>query len=189
VGVGTGGTVDPRTGVVWEAKPIIPEHEGSEFSRATLGVETVALNDGLATAWGHAWHPLYAGKRVATLALGTGVGCGLVDQGRILMGPRGEYPRLNDLPIDGASFEDLLGGAVLTPNPSDEDRARAVRALESAVQALRTLYYPDHVVVCGGVGLSPWLRPHAEALGCDLSPFGVEAGLHGAATLALIPPT
>ncbi len=189
VGVGTGGTVDPKTGIVWEAKPIIPEHQGSEFSEAILGAPTIALNDGLATAWGHAWHPRFAGQRVASLALGTGVGCGFVAEGSLMMGPRGEYPRINDIPTrGGVSMEDLLGGATLTPNPTDEDRAKAEIALESAVQLLKTLYYPDRIVVCGGVGLSDWLLPQALALGCEPSPYGAEAGLFGAAALAMLPP-
>lgn len=185
VGVSTGGTVDPRSGEVWEAKPILPGHVGSVFSKATLAVPVRALNDGLATAWGHACLPEYAGGRVATLALGTGLGCGLVADGRPVCGPRGEYPRLNDLPAAGGrSFEDLLGGAALSPNPSEEAQRRAVEALESACEMVRALWLPDAVFVGGGVGLSPWMRPHLTRLGLVASPLGENAGLIGAAALA-----
>lgn len=182
VAVGTGGTVDPHTGEVWEAKPIVPEHVGTRFGTIP-GV--TALNDGLATAWGHACLPQFAGLRVATLALGTGVGFGLVDRGAIMMGRRGEYPRLNDLsPRPGVSFEDLLGGAALTASPSDSQKAAAQEAAEIALDWIRKLFHPDAVVVCGGIGLADWLKVDAVR-----SPFGKDAGLFGAAALALFPTT
>jgi N-acetylmannosamine-6-phosphate 2-epimerase / N-acetylmannosamine kinase len=188
LGVSTGGVVDPATGEVWDAKPIVPEHVGSVFHAETLGVPVMALNDGLATAWGHACLPLWAGKRVATLALGTGVGCGFVAEGRIWMGPRGEYPRLNDLPsADGDRYERLLGGAALTEEPSLEDQARAAKAFLQAALTLQEMLFPDQIVVCGGVGLSPWLRPWLGSPGLSASPFGEDAGLYGAAALAFFP--
>ena len=185
VGVGTGGTVDPLTGAVWEAKPIIPGHQGSIFSESTLGVQTKALNDGLATAWGHACHPLFAGLNVATLALGTGVGAGMVRDGKLIHGKRGEYPRLNDVmtPL-GRTIEDLLGGAGLSLNPTQEQQEDAIIAFETAVKLVREMYYPDHIVVCGGVGLSPWLVAHLDRLNCKPSPYGAEAGLYGSMWLA-----
>ncbi len=186
VGVSTGGTVNPATGELWEAKALIPDHVGSVFSEATLGVPTMALNDGLATAWGHSCLPEYAGKRVATLALGTGVGCGFVSEGKILMGSRGEYPRLNDLPgPDGATFEQLLGGAALTPNPTLDQIAMALKGFLQAAIVLQEMYYPDQIVACGAVGLSDWLRPYLQSPGLSASPFGLDAGLCGAAALVL----
>ena len=188
VGVSTGGIVDPKTGELWEAKPIIPDHVGSVFSEATLGVPTVALNDGLAAAWGHACLPQFAGKRVATLALGTGVGCGFVADGKILRGPRGEYPRVNDLPAPGgATYEQLMGGAALSPNP---DRDQIIQALTAFFQAgilLQEMYFPDEIVCCGAVALSDWMVPYLTSPGLSPSPFGLDAGLHGAAALILFP--
>jgi putative N-acetylmannosamine-6-phosphate epimerase len=187
LGVGTGGTVNPSDGEVWEAKPLIPGHVGCRFEH--MGVPVLALNDGLATAWGHAQLPRYAGKRVATLALGTGVGCGMVAEGKLWTDLRGRYPRLNDLRTpSGASFEELLGGAALTPNPGEADRARALEALEAALDAVHALFLPDHVVIAGSVGLSDWIAPRLSSLGLEPSPFGTEAGLHGAAALARFPP-
>lgn len=185
VGVGTGGTVDPSTGEVWEAKPIIPGHQGSIFSSETLGVPTKALNDGLATAWGHACHAKFAGSNVATLALGTGVGAGMVRDGKLIHGKRGEYPRLNDVmtPL-GRTIENLLGGAGLSPNPTQQQQEDAIVAFETAVKLICEMYYPDHIVVCGGVGLSPWLKPHLDRLNCNVTPYGTEAGLYGSMWLA-----
>lgn len=183
VGISSGGVIDPVSGVVVEAKAIIPGHVGTDFHKGLPGLDVRALNDGLATAWGHACNPEWAGLRVATLALGTGVGCGVVDRGRILMGPRGDYPRLNDLPVDGQTFEDLLGGAALSPNPTETQIQEAQKAASLACEMVTKLYHPDVVVVCGGVGFAPWLD-----LPCPKSPYGEHAGLMGAAMLALDPP-
>ncbi|MBI3721625.1 MAG: putative N-acetylmannosamine-6-phosphate 2-epimerase, partial [Fimbriimonas ginsengisoli] len=71
VGISSGGTIDPRTGVVVESKGTIPDHAGHGFGDLGLDIPIRALNDGLATAWGHACHPAFAARRVATLALGT----------------------------------------------------------------------------------------------------------------------
>lgn len=189
VGVGTGGIVDPHTGHVWNAKEyLMPDHVGIVFDETTLGVPTFAFGDGHASAWGSANLPQYAGRRVATLAIGTGVGCGFVQEGRIWCGRRGEYPRVNDLPTStGATYEGLLGGIHLTKDPTEAQKADAVQALEGALKALRDLYFPDDVVVCGSVGLSPWLAPELLRLGASPSPFGHDAGLYGAAALALFP--
>lgn len=189
VGVSTGGIVDPHTGEVWTAKEyLMPDHVGIVFDEENLGVPTYAFGDGHASAWGSANLPQYAGRRVATLALGTGVGCGFVREGKIWCGRRGEYPRVNDLPaVGGASYEELLGGLHLTKEPTEAQKADAIRALEGAVKALNDLYFPDDIVVCGSVGLSPWLTPELERLGATVSPFGSDAGLYGAAALALFP--
>jgi len=189
VGVSTGGIVEPVTGVVWTAKEyLMPDHIGIEFSRDTLGVTTHAFGDGHATAWAHANLPQFAGKRVATLAIGTGLGAGFVREGKIWCGRRGDYPRVNDLPAPGGkTYEDLLGGINLTTQPTPEKQAEAILALESALSAVRSLYFPDEVVIGGSVGLSPWLEPHVIRLGAIPSPFGHDAGLYGAAALSLFP--
>ena len=184
VGVSSGGVIDPRTGIVTQAKDIIPGHVGSEFSQNTLGIPTFAINDGLATAWGHACLPQFAGKRVATLALGTGVGFGMVDRGRIYMGAHGEPSHLNDQFTPGAkTIEEILGGASLGNEVTSDEKALATEAAKQALATVRSLFHPEEIVVCGGVGLADWLD-----LGVPKSPFGPDAGLYGAAALALFPP-
>lgn len=190
LGIGTGGVVDPRTGEVWTAKEyLMPDQIGIVFDEGTLGLPTIAWGDGHATAWGHACLPQFAGRRVATLALGTGVGCGFVQDGQIWSGPRGEYPRLNDLPAPGGeTYEALMGGLHLGAAPTEGQRQQAVSALEGALSAIRGMYFPDEIVVGGSVGLSPWMAPHLERLGVAPSPFGGDAGLYGAAAVALFEP-
>lgn len=190
LGISSGGIIDPVNGICWAAKEyLMPDQIGIEFSERTLGLPTFAHGDGHATAWGHACLPQFAGRRVATLALGTGVGCGFVQEGQIWSGRRGEYPRINDLPTSsGATYEDVLGGINLTREPSEDQMQVAIQALEDALSAVRNLYFPDDVVIAGSVGLSEWMRPHLERLETHASPFGTDAGLYGAAALALFPP-
>lgn len=190
VGVSTGGVVDPATGEVWTAKEnLMPDHIGIRFTKESVGVPCVAWGDGHAAAWAHACLPAYSGKRVASIALGTGVGFGMVMDDKIWSGPRGEYPRLNDqFAQGGASYEDLLGGIHLTKTPTDAQMNQARVALGSAVKLVRDLFFPDVVILSGGVGCQPWLKEKALALGVEISPFADTAGLHGAAALALYPP-
>lgn len=190
VGVSSGGVINPSTGSVVKAKSIIPGHVGTRFDRQSLGANTVALNDGLAAAWGHACHPRFAGRRVATLSLGTGVGFGLVDHGRILMGPLGEPPHVNDLPFGETTIEGALGGAH-GPSPTHPytfAHIHPASAFRHAVEVIRALYHPDATVVCGSVGLTEWLSSTIHELGVETSPLGSDAGLYGAAALALFPP-
>jgi putative N-acetylmannosamine-6-phosphate epimerase len=189
VGVSTGGVVDPKTGEVVTAKEyLMHDHIGIVFDEATLGVPTHAFGDGHASAWAHANLPQFAGKRVATLALGTGVGCGFVQNGKIWAGRRGEYPRINDMPSgSGQTYEHLLGGLYLTKEPTEDQKNVARTALEGAAAALRGLYFPDELVVCGSIGTSEWMAPELERVGAKVSPYGANAGLFGAAALALFP--
>ncbi len=177
IGVSSGGTIGPASGEVTEAKDMIPGHVGARFCPETLGGQVLALNDGLASAWGHACLAEAAGRRVATIALGTGVGCGLVDGQRLSMGGEGEYPRLNDLDAEsGKTFEELLGGATLL---GEEERAKVLARL---IDLVRAIWMPELIYVCGSAAPSN-LGDHALR-----SPFGADAGLYGAAALALFPP-
>lgn len=190
LGISTAGVVDPKTGEVWTAKEyLMPDHVGTRWTEETMGVPTVVFGDGHATAWGHANAPAWAGLRVATLAIGTGLGCGFVEQGRIWAGRRGEYPRVNDLPASGGhTYEGLLAGVSVGKDPDIEVQSHAIAALHGALKAINELYFPDVVVIAGGVGLSPWLAPHITEAAAHPTPFGAEAGLYGAAALALFPP-
>ncbi len=183
VGVSAGGRIWDN--VVQEAKGFIPDYVGRGFHLP--GCEVLAANDGLATAWGHSMHPDFAGKRVATLALGTGVGAGIAERGRLFIGQDGDYPRVNDsyLP-DGRTIEAVLGGL-----SANADESELVSAFVAAVHAVQVAS-PEVIVLCGGVGLGrlPLFLSAAERHGVLVvpSPYGANAGLVGAATLAAYPP-
>lgn len=186
-GISAGGVIGPR-GVVVEAKGFIPNYIGRPIAqwRGPL----FALNDGLATAWGHACHPLFAGQRVATIAIGSGVGLGVADMHDVMTNARGDYPRLNDMLCSrGVSYETVLGGLQLGNNPDKETRAIATAIGIEAISVVQSLYMPDSIVLAGGVGLSDWFY---EAVWTETaahrSPFGADAGLYGAAATAMWPP-
>jgi putative N-acetylmannosamine-6-phosphate epimerase len=193
-------------GVIWNnrvilSKKFIPENQGTDYNvlreyltgNDPLGV--IALGDGHASAWAHACHPDFAGLDVVVLAIGTGLGFGHVRQGKIVMGPQGEYSRLNDVPGPGSkTFEQILGGMFLTAEPTHEQKALANEAVHNAIRMVSTFTFPDVVVVCGTVGMQAWLNldiPPVEGwpqVPVVRSPFGADAGLQGAAALALYPP-
>lgn len=187
IGISAGGVIDPVTQTVTDAKSFIPDYVGQTFQIPDL--QTYALNDGLATAWGHANHPDLAGLHVATLALGSGVGAGTASLQKLETDAKGDYPRLNDLPFQNTTLEATLGGLQLTDNPNGDQKQQAIQAAEFALQILRA-QFPDRIVVCGGVGLSPWFQDHLRQSHPDVlpSPHGENAGLIGAAYLALRPP-
>lgn len=190
LGVSAGGTIDPVTGEVWEAKDFIPEYLGTTFAFPEVDVR--ALNDGLAAAWGHFCRPETYSGRVASLALGTGVGAGYVIEGQILMGHRGSYPRWNDLPLpSGRTVEDVLGGLSLTRDPSEDQKDEAEKAARLVIVSMDKIWMPEKIVITGGVGLSPWLRERLTENPAEIMAeivFGPEeAGLEGAAALAIHP--
>lgn len=187
IGIAAGGVIHPKTLTITEAKSFIPDYINQSFQ--IPGFQTVALNDGLATAYGHACHPAFAGQRVATLTLGTGVGAGIASLHKIETDAQGDYPRLNDLPFQNTTLETLLGGLNLTADPTLQQQKAALQALDFAIQILQTSF-PDTIILGGGVGLSPWVQDHIKRHHPTIlpSPYGPDAGLHGAGWLALMPP-
>jgi predicted NBD/HSP70 family sugar kinase len=189
VGIAAGGTINPTSKLVSEAKDMIPDYQGQTLD--LKGLKTYVINDGLATAWGHACHRRFSGLNVATLALGTGVGAGIASLQKLQTNEFGHYPRLNDLPFQNGILEDALGGLALTQSPSTSDQKRAAEATDFAIKVLSTSS-PDIIVVCGGVGLSPWLQNWLSnqefPIQVVASPYGENAGIMGAAHLALNPP-
>lgn len=187
VGVSAGGVIDANSATVTEAKTFIPDYVGKSF--AEFGREVFALNDGLATAWGHACRPEFAGLKVASLAVGSGVGAGVASVTGIETDVRFDYPRLNDLPFGGGTVETVLGGLQLGESPSEDVRRVALEAGRFAVEVLKS-GFPDRLVICGGVGLSDWFWEEISSAYPEVvrSPFEANAGLMGAAALAQWPP-
>ena len=198
IGISTGGVVFRNKVTI--SKPTLPENVGTDFNILSSHlsgndpVGVLAMGDGHASAWAHVCHPDFAGKNVATLAIGTGLGFGYVREGEILMGSGGEYTRINDsLAPNGETYEELLGGLFLTKEPTAQQKIHANEAIAEVLSLIDTFLFPEVIVVCGTVGMQPWLDlaiPDKEGfprVPVVRSPFGADAGIHGAAAIALFP--
>jgi glucokinase len=89
VGLGSPGTMDIKAGMLLEP-PNLPGWDNlpiRDLLGKALGKPTILQNDGNAAAYGEFWAG--AGRDVDSLVmftLGTGIGCGIIDDGRIVEG-------------------------------------------------------------------------------------------------------
>ncbi|SDU64706.1 Sugar kinase of the NBD/HSP70 family, may contain an N-terminal HTH domain [Jiangella alkaliphila] len=106
VAVGCPGAPDPVTGAVGHA-PNIPGWDRMDVPadlEVRLGARPLVHNDANLAAWGeHAWLP--GGGDLAFVAVGTGVGLGLVLGGRMYAGSRGLAGEVADLPFGSDPFD------------------------------------------------------------------------------------
>ena len=106
IGLAMPGFVDPETGLSIDGTHNVPALESRslplELQRAG-GLPVVAQNDGVAAALGElifgAGRPF---SRFVMMTIGTGIGGGLVINGRIVTGARGEPPELGAIVLDCA---------------------------------------------------------------------------------------
>jgi len=103
IGVSATGQVDDRLGAVIGTNGKIPHYEGSQIKKemeAAFGVPVFALNDANAAALGECFAGRAKGvKNVLMITLGTGVGGGIVLDGRIFGGTRGIAGELGHIPL------------------------------------------------------------------------------------------
>ncbi len=191
MGVASGGVICPATGKVTESNEIIPGHTGLEFSEAVFGVPTYAINDGLAAALAHAYVPEFRGLAVFSLAIGTGLGCGMVVGGKLVTNAKGDYPRWNEQPCtlngETRTYEQWLGGAHWPKVCSAEEIELRRKAFAMLTSKILKIHQPDVIVVSGSVGLSPELGL-IPADNKRIAPTPLEdPALLGAAWLARLP--
>jgi predicted NBD/HSP70 family sugar kinase len=204
-GLACPGLIDPTRGVVMAARNLgWREVPLAEVLSARLGCGVVLENDVNLAALGEAAFGAGKGCRhIAFLGVGTGVGAGLVLDGRLHRGARFAAGEVGRLPsgFAGASGLELLvedvasGPAILrrardagvtaattadvfTAAAAGDDRAaravrEAARALALAVAAIAAIADPELVIVGGGVA------QQGEAL---LGPLRAEAGAVGVRT-------
>ena len=93
IGVGTAGLVDVRTGGFAFANELMPGWTGqpvAERLSASLGLPVAVLNDVKAHALGEArWGAARGAQTCFVIAAGTGLGGGIVANGRVLLGAHG----------------------------------------------------------------------------------------------------
>jgi predicted NBD/HSP70 family sugar kinase len=141
---------------------------------------------------------------LAFIAVGTGIGMGIVSGGRLLRGAHGGAGEIGHLPVaardavagaDGLGpLEALAGGAgieALHPGPAHAAYADgAADALAAAIRAVHVTLDPALIVLGGGIGSRPEVLELvraallAPAPRVEASLLGADAGLVGALLLA-----
>jgi glucokinase len=105
IGVGCTGPVDPFTGALGDVN-LLPGWQGCNLVGALsagLGLPAVVENDGDASALGEAAFGVGRGARSFLLvAVGTGIGVGIVLEGRLYRGVGGAHPELGHIVLDPA---------------------------------------------------------------------------------------
>ena len=158
--------------------------------RASLGVPLIARNDAQAAAWGEYRFGGVDGPTMLFVTVSTGIGGGLVLDGRLVTGRSGLTGHLGIAPVDTEAgvklLEDVASGSALarladrraTPREVTAAAARGEPWAETLLDAvlapmalsLRRLQLeldPDCVVIGGGLGLAPG---YLDRLGRHLAP-------------------
>ncbi|RPJ36750.1 MAG: ROK family protein [Chloroflexi bacterium] len=103
IGVGCTGPIDPETGVLgpksflplWEGSPTLPRLE------ETFKLPVAMENDADAAALGEvAWGAGQGALRCVYVTVSTGIGCGMILDGRVYRGAGGAHPELGHVIID-----------------------------------------------------------------------------------------
>ena len=180
VGLCLPGLFDPASGSVTQAinLPVLVGISIRELLTRALGQEPASVtvvSDAHAAA-----HDLYLSRKVKGrlffLAIGTGVGAAVLDDGPALLGVDGDSPghwgqldvSLDDRPPLGpdggaGSLEGYLGVAALRSRYGPDFIAAMpklpvseppLRALIRALRIAHALYRPQHIILAGGIGLS-----------------------------------
>jgi len=101
-GVGTAGTVS-STGTITQATSALPGWIGTDLQAAfhpALGIPVVVLNDVHAMAIGESRYGAAAGFTDAlVVAVGTGIGGGIVHRGRLVVGASGSAGSIGHIPV------------------------------------------------------------------------------------------
>lgn len=103
VGLGSPGVIDPASGVLRGATPHLPHWRDvalRETLRLRIGLPLVVDNDANLAALAEHRAGAARGARLSlTITLGTGVGCGIVADGRVLHGAFGGAGEIGHLPL------------------------------------------------------------------------------------------
>lgn len=164
-----------------------------------LGVPVAACNDAQAAAWGEYTHGAGAGQDMVFLTVSTGIGGGIVCNGRLIGGRQGLSGSFGQvrpmLPGDAQQrLEDCASGrwiaaesarrgyaadtrVVFAKAADGADWANAILAVSASTVArlcanIQLMLDPGVIVIGGGVGLAPgYLQRVADALAAHAAPF------------------
>ncbi len=171
-----------------------------------LGVSVTTINDAQAAAWGEYRHGAGQNRNIVYVTVSSGVGGGIVMDGRLIRGARGLAGSLGQIPWGGnyadtlearasgfamASAANVAGQNVDARSLfaaaangalwADRIIAEAAVGLAAALASVQALIDPDRIVMGGGVGLAPGflerVRRAFTGLPCALMPDLVPARL------------
>ncbi len=133
IGLGCPGVIDPRTGALVGATPHLPHWDSfpiGERLASRLGARVRVDNDANCAALAEACAGAARGARVAvTLTLGTGIGCGIVIEGRVVRGAFGGAGEAGHLPLGSGEHPCRCGVAgCVEPEASASGLVRRARA-------------------------------------------------------------
>lgn len=179
IGIGLPGVVNQHTGRVSRC-PAYPELDSFDVLRAIereLKLPVAADNDANLAAWGEYVHGNHGVSSLASLALGTGVGLGLVVDGRLLVGEHGAAGEVADVPlyhngqrlpletqvsvsgllaVRGLSWNGSVPRLLAEATSGDAEAELAVHAyckrVVDAIATLVAIVDPGAVVLTGGIG-------------------------------------
>lgn len=181
-GVGVPGAVDDEGRI--SLCPALPDLESVDLSAALgdlLGVAVEVENDSNAAALGEYRYGNHGVEDLACVCLGTGIGLGLVSDGRLLRGAHGLAAEIADLSVDDGTgqqvrTEDVAHAAALARAAGHADKAampqvlaehdrgsaaaigavgRYAAVVANAVVATAVLVDPAVVLLSGGLGSQP----------------------------------
>lgn len=167
-----------------------------------FSVPAFAANDAQAAAWGEYRFGAGAGSNMVFLTISTGVGGGMVLDGKPLLGLAGHFGLLGSASADGP-LENAISGhriaaearaaghdlnAVGVFAAADNGEAWAERIVNSSAHRvallcadIKLMLDPDRIVIGGGIGLAPGfldrVRSHLAGLNPRLKPDLVAARL------------
>ena len=104
IGVAAAGQIDPKTGVVIQATELLPDWKGTPITsilEERFGIPARAINDASGAALGEGKFGAARGVRdFVCITIGTGVGGGIVSEGKLLPGALGVAGSIGHMTID-----------------------------------------------------------------------------------------
>jgi glucokinase len=114
IGIGTAGQVDPDTGTIVTATPNLKDWAGTplkDIIEKRFGLPTYVDNDGNVAALGEWWAGGGRGARcLLCLTIGTGIGSGIVYEGKVFRGAKGVGAELGHMSIKYDGIRCNCGG-------------------------------------------------------------------------------
>lgn len=157
-------------------------------SRLAETEAVLAANDAQAAAWGEFAFGAGQGQDLVFLTISTGIGGGIVVNGRLLGGLAGHFGLLRSLNEDAGVFEDHVSGNWIAAQAAPHQAGATAREVFEAAAAghawakeiikasvrqtallcrnIKLMLDPARIVIGGGIGLAPgYLESVRQALG------------------------